>query len=225
MRNFFDRPNSRTIGNSILLVLLFLTIFVLPAFPVQWHSFLFGIFYTLIFFSAILTLEKYLKIITWVAVSTAVTQWIFEFQDLIYLETISQLLSFIFFMIVVINLISQVAKTKNVTGRVILEAINVYLLLGMVFAVIIGLITAFNPDAFSFAKAREFIDKDLSMYAELSYYSFVTLTTLGYGDIVPKTPIAKSAAILISITGQIYVAVVIAMLVGKFSSTSDSEEK
>ena len=159
MRNFFDLPNSRTIGNTILLVLLFLTIFIVPSFPLAWHRVLFGILYTLIFFSAILTLDKYLKIITWMAVITAFTEWLFEYQDLIFLEAISKILNFIFFTIIVINLISQVARTKNVTARVILEAINVYLLLGMVFAVIVGLIMAFNPDAFSFTNVSDFIPR------------------------------------------------------------------
>jgi len=222
VKNFFDLPNSRTIGNSILLVLLFLTIFIIPVFPLAWHWLLFGIFYTLIFFSALLTLDKYLKIVVWVAVITALTEWFFKSQGLLYLEVIFKGLNFVFFMIVVVSLISQVARTKHVNARVILEAINVYLLLGMVFAIIIGIVTLFQPHAFNFANIEGMVSRGISVYSELSYYAFVTLTTLGYGDIVPLTPVAKSVAIFTAITGQIYVAVVIAMLVGKFAGSRNN---
>ncbi|NJO36069.1 MAG: two pore domain potassium channel family protein [Rhodospirillales bacterium] len=50
------------------------------------------------------------------------------------------------------------------------------------------------------------------------YYSFITFATLGYGDLVPLNPAAKSLSILIAVSGQLYVAVIIALLVGKFSS-------
>jgi len=53
------------------------------------------------------------------------------------------------------------------------------------------------------------------------YFSMVTFTTLGYGDMTPQTSAGMSLATLIAVTGQIYVAVIIAMLVGKFSSQAE----
>jgi voltage-gated potassium channel len=50
--------------------------------------------------------------------------------------------------------------------------------------------------------------------SHFSYYSFVTLTTLGYGDITPLTPVARSLSLLEAITGQLYIAILIARLVG-----------
>lgn len=50
--------------------------------------------------------------------------------------------------------------------------------------------------------------------AEMIYYSFVTLTTLGYGDIVPVSPSARSLATLEALTGQLYLTVLVARLVG-----------
>ena len=50
------------------------------------------------------------------------------------------------------------------------------------------------------------------------YYAFTALTTVGYGDVVPLTPVARSMSILISVTGQLYIAVVIALLIGKYIS-------
>jgi hypothetical protein len=57
------------------------------------------------------------------------------------------------------------------------------------------------------------------------YYGLVTLSTLGYGDIVPTMPFSKSLAILTSISGQLYIAIIIAMLVGKFASQKNEEQE
>ncbi len=53
---------------------------------------------------------------------------------------------------------------------------------------------------------------------ELVYYTMITLTTAGYGDITPQLPISQSLSMLIAVTGQFYVAIIVAILVGKFSS-------
>jgi voltage-gated potassium channel Kch len=62
------------------------------------------------------------------------------------------------------------------------------------------------------------MDPTLSYVSNYIYFGFVTLTTLGYGDVVPLTPAAKSLAIFTSITGQMYVAIIIAALVSKYLS-------
>ena len=73
-----------------------------------------------------------------------------------------------------------------------------------------------NPDAFSFPD----ISKDEYRHVTI-YYTYVTISTLGYGDLVPISPAGRSIATLISLSGQIYIAVIIAMLVGKFASRND----
>ena len=52
------------------------------------------------------------------------------------------------------------------------------------------------------------------------YFTFINLTTTGFGDFLPLTPLAKSLSVLISITGQLYTAIIIAMLVGKYLNKS-----
>ena len=121
-------------------------------------------------------------------------------------------------MMIVIKLIIQVAGTKKVTFQVILEAINSYLLLGMVFTLLTALLMAIDPGAFSF-KEEIVNNPAVSHLSEYLYYSFVTMTTLGYGDVVPVSSVAKSIAILTAVSGQIYIAVILALLVGKYAST------
>jgi len=73
----------------------------------------------------------------------------------------------------------------------------------------------FDPASFSF-------NTDSPSFMDYSYFTFVTMTTLGYGEITPILPFARSISILISTSGQIYIAVIIAMLVGKYAATQNS---
>jgi len=63
-----------------------------------------------------------------------------------------------------------------------------------------------------------FAGRNAEGFHDYLYFSFVTLTTLGYGDITPVSSFAKSITILIAITGQLYLTILIAFLVGKFLS-------
>jgi hypothetical protein len=57
-------------------------------------------------------------------------------------------------------------------------------------------------------------------FHDFLYFSFITLTTLGYGDVTPVSALAKSLSIVIAIAGQLYMTILIAMLVGKYISSS-----
>jgi magnesium-transporting ATPase (P-type) len=96
-------------------------------------------------------------------------------------------------------------------GQVILEAINGYLLLGLVFTFLIGLMIQFDPLSFNFGRTETPLHDSM-------YFGFVTFATLGYGDLLPVKPYAKSLSILIGVCGQLYLAIIIALLVGKVSS-------
>jgi len=132
------------------------------------------------------------------------------------LNYISLFANILFFHIVVIKLIIQIAKSKKANAGVIFESINGYFMLGLLFTTWIAIAMLYDPGAFSFPTenptARDF-----------TYYTFVTMTTLGYGEITPVLPFAKSISILISTSGQIYVAVIIAMLVGKYAGSQKAD--
>jgi len=72
-------------------------------------------------------------------------------------------------------------------------------------------------------KAIKFAAGSGSDFHDFIYFSFVTMTTLGYGDIIPVSSLAKSITILVSISGQLYLAILVAMLVGKLLSNPDSK--
>ncbi len=124
----------------------------------------------------------------------------------------------LFFFVVISAILSHLLRAKKVTADIIFGSICVYLLLGMIWAMGFSVIEIFQPGSFLSAMesigtgSSEFFNR--SSFRSLIYYSFVTLTTLGYGDIVPSTPPARMFSILESITGQLYIAILIARLVG-----------
>ncbi|UCF64641.1 MAG: hypothetical protein JSW33_02065 [bacterium] len=207
-----------TVGNIILLLSVFSLIFLVPLFPRGFHIILNNVLFTFIFLIAVLALGKNRKQIFILAILLTLVEWLSSALGLVFLTGFSRLAHIIFFIFVVIRLIIQAASARKVNLNVILESINGYLLLGVVFSIMVALILLFDPSAYNFPEWMDMTDQRISYFSEILYFSFVTITTLGYGDIVPIQPYARSLAILTSVTGQIYIAVILAMLVGKYAS-------
>jgi len=102
--------------------------------------------------------------------------------------------------------LALVLRRGPITTRRIEGAIAVYLLLGFTWAQAYELVALWHPGAF--VGAVEGRDSN-----PLTYYSFVTLTTMGYGDIMPVHPLARALAVLEALTGQLYLAILLARLV------------
>jgi len=119
------------------------------------------------------------------------------------------------FLIVTLGIILRhVLASGVVTADLILGALCAYLLLGLAFGVAYDWIVASEPHAFTFPAVRAGVSGGADQVAEtLRYFSLVTLTTLGYGDVSPLSPLARSLATLEAFLGQVFLAVVIARLV------------
>ena len=113
-------------------------------------------------------------------------------------------------------------RERRVTIDTIASALATYLVFGLVWALVYVFFEHFDPDAFSGAGMAD--PGDRSQFKALLYYSFTTLTTLGYGDIVPVNPLARSLAVLEAAFGQIYMAILVARLVGIHTARSMAEE-
>ncbi len=114
-----------------------------------------------------------------------------------------------------IVILRSVLRPGRVTGDKIAGAISVYLLLGLLWALLYGVIAAAQPGSFR-APEELRLGEGLGTGAEYAfiYYSFVTLTTLGYGEISPALPLSRSFAWMEAVTGQLFLAILIARLVG-----------
>ena len=115
-------------------------------------------------------------------------------------------------LVAVVSAIRFALSAKAVHAEHIYGALSAYLLAGLVFGVLHWAVARTWPDSFAEAAATG-TAAGLSL-ATAIYFSFVTLATLGYGDVVPKTDVARGLAVLEAVAGQLYIAVTIARLVG-----------
>lgn len=123
----------------------------------------------------------------------------------------------VFLVFVIVVVYRSVLAPGKVTVDKLAAAVNVYLLLGLAWAIGYGVIAAVDYGAFTtstinFETLEEYVEHGAEFV--FIYLSFVTITTLGYGDVLPVTPIAQTAAWMEAVVGQLFVAVTIARLVG-----------
>jgi hypothetical protein len=116
----------------------------------------------------------------------------------------------IYFVVVFFSIMRYVLDNSPVTGDKICGAISAYLVMGITWACIYALF--YHLDRRSFHIPEDFISPDL-ISAWTTYFSFTTLTTLGYGDLVPNTQAVQSYAIMEAACGQVFLAVIIARLI------------
>ena len=203
-------------SNSVLFLLVIFTIFIIPLFPIGTHQILYNLCFTFIFLLSALALNKYRSIMFGTAVFVIAIEWFSELLNFLILIKLSLLVNILFFDLIVVLFILQIAKAKTVTPQVIFESINGYLMLGISFSILISLVCVFDPNAFNFNRLAEQTNPAFSNMSNYIYFGIITLTTIGYGDVVPITPTAKSLSNFIGITGQMYVAIIIAALVSKY---------
>jgi len=141
------------------------------------------------------------------------------------LDLMARSFSALFFAFAATVMMLNVFSEEEVTVDTISGAICVYLMMGLTWAFIYSVIEFLAPGSFTINKVPLSLGGD--RYYEIPlflYYSFVTLTTLGYGDITPLTPPARAFSYVEAIIGQIFVAVLIARLVGLHIARSTSKD-
>jgi hypothetical protein len=114
----------------------------------------------------------------------------------------------------------QVLFTGPVDANKIVGAVCIFLLIGLIWTTLYMIIALLNPEAFYGLEPGAWYDN----FADLVYFSYVSLTTLGYGDMAPAAPIARFMAYAEAVTGQFYIAILVASLVGIRISTHRNDQ-
>jgi len=117
--------------------------------------------------------------------------------------------------------VKQVLFVGDIDGNKIIGSLSLYILLGLIWAVIYLFLLAIDPAAFS---GIETINWQQS-FSRVAYYSFVTLTTLGYGDILPTNHLAEFFVYLEAIVGVFYMAIIVSSLISLRLSALEKERK
>jgi hypothetical protein len=125
-------------------------------------------------------------------------------------------LALCFFGFVIMNLVLSTLRARQVDAQVLSAAIAAYLILGLLFTMAYILVGRLSPDAFFFATGAEG-SRSMSRFNAF-YFSFVTLSIVGYGDISPVSKVARMLAATEAMTGMIYMAVLIARLVSLYAA-------
>ncbi len=124
------------------------------------------------------------------------------------------------FAILEIVVLVRILTHSRVTRQSVIGAICGYVILGFLFAFVYAVLTYFNSNAINVGGQPLGVEQVSNVQrhlSELVYFSFITLTTVGYGDIVPVSPIARSTVILEALAGQLYLAAFVARLIGAMS--------
>ena len=153
-----------------------------------------------------------------IVIPALVFNWMIYLSDHPLIEMYTYGFSALFLIFATLFLFRTLFFEEKMSEQTVYGAIALYLLLGLAWAEIYSLIVAIDPNAFS--ATIEASAKTASFLTETAiYYSFVTLTTLGYGDIVPLSAPAKFLSILEAISGQLFIATAIARAIGMSLST------
>jgi len=121
---------------------------------------------------------------------------------------------------IISRLVKAIMGNKKVDREIIMAAISIYLILGVLGALLAGIIDVVYPEAYTISTEGSGL-----LWVNFLYYSFVTMTTLGYGDIVPIMEESKALSFMLAIIGQFYIAIIMAILVAKLISQSDKNSQ
>ena len=179
---------------------------------------LMDIFWTAIFIAIIYAVshkKHHILIALLLALPMLGSIWSSYFVKLSAVVVVGALCGAAFFIFAIIQILIFIYSQKEVTRDLIVGAAIVYLLMALAWSFIFGAVESLHPGSFSIPEIQ-----GISTSRSFLYYSFVTITTLGYGDITPVTSLARSLCILEAVVGQLYLVVQVAWLVGVHVSQS-----
>jgi hypothetical protein len=179
---------------------------------------LMDILWSAIFVSAIYAVSQkkhHILIGVMLALPMLASVWAKYFVQYKALIAVGSLCGAAFFLFAIIQMLIFIYSHKEVTRDLIIGAAVVYLFMALMWTFIFVAVETLHPGSFNIPEGQ-----NIEASRQFVYYSFVTLTTLGYGDITPATSMARSLCILEAVNGQLYLVVQVAWLVGVHVSQS-----
>ena len=178
-----------------------------------------GIAFSLLLVLAIRIVGQRLRVATVaLVVPTLISHWIDHLSDSSIHRIVGLGLATVFLTFLTLVIMFAVFRDETVTFDTILGAVCAYLLLGVTWGTAYALLVVISPDSLSvspgLAHASGWGEPISAFTPVLQYYSFTTLATLGYGDVSPLSPGARALSVMEGLAGQLYLAVLVARLVG-----------
>lgn len=206
-----------------LLISLFLMLFLYPYFEgyQTLREELLRSFFILVLFTAVYAMSDSRRHLVG-ALCLGIPVFVLNVVDFFFLEQDSdvilwRLIIFVAFNIYVIRtILAEVLRDQQITRETLSGAMSVYLLMGMTWGVGYYLLEYMVPGSFHSSMIHEMAFHANFVWTDFVYLSFVNLTTLGYGDIVPITSQARSLCIMEAVAGVLYTAVMISRLAAMY---------
>lgn len=153
------------------------------------------------------------------------TSWLPLFSEARAAVYADNLTTIFYFSLVSYHLGRYILKTAVITSNVIYAALCLYMIAAVIWGAIYNLQYIHHAASFSFSSEALTLlaDNPETSSSLFTYFSFVTLTTLGYGDVVPLTPATQAWVAVQAMFGQFYLAVTIARLVSSYSSPGEQQ--
>jgi len=198
----------------LVLLILILLMLVLAPFLDQFVQtrIMMDVFLTVIFIFIIysIRLKRSQAIIAFVlALPLIIATWATYFVEIRTVSLLTRVFGAFFFAYAAINILRIIVKSEKVTRETIFAAIVAYLLIALMWAFLYIILERVLPGSFSFPERGSW-----GQTMRFGYLSFVTITTLGFGDITPVTDKASALVMIEAVVGQIYLVVLVAWLVG-----------
>jgi len=198
----------------LFLLILFFTMLLVGPFIKDYIKlrYIFDLVITAIFLTAIYAIVEKLRhliITVCLAIPMLVSLWLKYFVEYRGLLVIGEICGILFFAYTIVNILKYMLKQKEITQETIFGALVIYMLMAFMWARVYSLLEMLEPGSFSMPEGHLISNRVIFLY-----FSFVTISTLGYGDISPLTDKAGGLAIIEAISGQIYLVVLVAWLVG-----------
>ena len=209
---------------QLLIVLALFFIFAPFVEEIEGGHLILSFLFSLVLLAAILAVadrKRDLVIAIVLAIPAIAGRWINHFRPDLVHPAVFLVAGLILIAFVVGNLLRFVLRAPSVTTEVLCASISAYLMLGLMWTMAYWLVDQLTPGgAFSFNTNAG--TRSMNGFTGF-YFSFVTLSTVGYGDITPVSRIARWLAAMEAMTGLLYVAVLIARLVSLYSSPKSND--
>jgi hypothetical protein len=201
--------------NASLLIVLTALIVVAPLVPMNRSRFFIELIFNLILLAGVYSVGagRHRWPFLMLTVATLAVRWgryLFVASDL-DITALALTVIWLFYALVIIVL--RLFRRRDVDIEVILSAVVTYLLAAIAFATLFQIVALQSPEAFSGLPQTAYEDRT-ELSSSMVYFSLVCITTMGYGDIVPTGSLARPLSVIEGVFGQLYLAVMIARLVG-----------
>lgn len=206
---------------GILLAMLFVNLMIHPFVSEGGiGGIVIGILSTCVVLSAVYAVAsgRHVRIVIGLAIFAIAATWLAHIAPSNTTWILNELTDVFIFVYIVVIFLIYVLGRGEVTADKLMAAVCIYLILGFIWARAYNTIEILVPGSFANVPSEPYLARD-----QLIYYSFVTLTTLGYGDISPVKAAARSLSIVQATFGVLYIAVLVSRLAGQFRQEDESE--